>query len=374
MKVIANACSAANPLDRNLVVGMDPRILAGEISAIYMGETTDAPPTPSPPINRKNKKLYQSHARPDPSAEIRYKIASRINTERRPNLSAGLLINIAPMMVPIRALATENPSWKDVNSNVVLNHSVVPEITAVSNPKRSPPRAHDQTIRHWGWDFKMYFRELVAHVDSSFRTIADRDHRGITGLSMGGLTSLYISGQNKDLVSSTSAFCPADNIPQYGPKGHLSVFPVLEMYRSLKGLSMRLTATDGDWLLWNDKQMKRIFEGSGFEPFEYHLADFPEHWAADTDLQLDFHMAEFDRIHPRPDTWNHICPSYKTFDQWGYNITIGREDPAITILEDMSAKHMKIFARRHIPDGPIIVNENVGVSTDTIYEASAGYV
>ena len=111
------------------------------------------------------------------------------------------------------------------------------------------PRAHETTVRHWGWDFKMYFRELVAHIDSTYRTIADRDHRAITGLSMGGLESLYITGQNKDLVGSLSAFCPADVASMFGPKGHLSLFPVPEMYRSLKGISMRLTATDGDWFM-----------------------------------------------------------------------------------------------------------------------------
>ena len=170
------------------------------------------------------------------------------------------------------------------------------------------PRAHDNPVVHWGWDYTRYFRDLVAHIDSSYRTVADRDHRGITGLSMGGLTALYVSGQNKDLIGSVSAFCPADNIPRYGPKGHLSVFPVLEMYRSLKGLPMRLSANDGDWLLANDIQMKRIFQGSGFAPFEFHMADFPDHWAADIDLQLDFHLEEFTKKHERPVDWNHICP------------------------------------------------------------------
>jgi S-formylglutathione hydrolase FrmB len=233
------------------------------------------------------------------------------------------------------------------------------------------PRAHDSNIKQWGWDFKMYFREMVADVDNKFRTIADRDHRAVTGLSMGGLTSLYISGQNKDLLGSVSAFCPADNEPMYGPKGYLSVFTNLEMYRSLKGLSMRLSANDGDWLYSHDIQMKRIFEGSGFQNFEFHLADFPDHWAADINEQLDFHMAEFQKIHPQPNDWSHICPSFKTFDQWGYNFTIERTNPAITILENMSKKHMKIYSRTFIPDGPIVKNETIHVKTDAIYSPSA---
>ena len=153
---------------------------------------------------------------------------------------------------------------------------------------------------------------------------------------------MYISGQNKDLVGSVSAFCPAANLPRYGPKGHLSVFPVNEMYRSLKGLPMRLTATNGDWQLANDLRMKRIFEGSGFDPFEFHMADFPDHWSADTEEQLDFHMDQFGKKHERPAEWNHICPSFKTFDQWGYKFRIERSIPALTILENVSRKHVEV--------------------------------
>ena len=235
------------------------------------------------------------------------------------------------------------------------------------------PRAHDKKIVQWGWDYRMYFRDLVAHIDSNYRTIADRDHRAITGLSMGGLTALYISGQNKDLVASSSAFCPADNIPFYGSKFYLSVFPVLEMYRSLKGLSFRLTANDGDWLYANDLQMKRIIEGSGFEPFEYHLADFPDHGVADPNLQLDFHMEEFEKKHPKPDNWNHICPSFQSFSQWGYQFNIDRPEPALTILENISLGHMKILGRKFIPDGPIVIDESIDVETDNIYLPSSNY-
>ncbi|MBK6281520.1 MAG: hypothetical protein IPF54_01570 [Draconibacterium sp.] len=34
--------------------------------------------------------------------------------------------------------------------------------------------------------FPLYFPELVEYIDSNYKTIADRDHRAISGLSMGG--------------------------------------------------------------------------------------------------------------------------------------------------------------------------------------------
>ena len=35
-------------------------------------------------------------------------------------------------------------------------------------------------------DFGPYFLELVQHIDSTYRTFADRRHRATSGLSMGG--------------------------------------------------------------------------------------------------------------------------------------------------------------------------------------------
>jgi len=235
-------------------------------------------------------------------------------------------------------------------------------------------RAHDMgKDGFWGWDYRIYFRDLVRNVDENFRTIADRDHRAVTGLSMGGLTSYYIAGQNKDLVSSVSAFDPADNIPYYGPKGKQVVFPILEMYRSLKGLPVRLTMTDGDWLKYNDWELKRIFDVADLSHFESHMADYPDHWTADADKQLNFHMKEFQKSHPIPDNWNHLCPAYPTYSVWGYDISVQRSEPALSILKNVSSGHMKVLARTYIPNGPIVWNETVRIKTNSIYSPAQSY-
>jgi len=54
---------------------------------------------------------------------------------------AGLPAAIAPTMVPIRALATVKPSPKLLSRYTSWRASVVPEMTAVSNPNKRPPRA-----------------------------------------------------------------------------------------------------------------------------------------------------------------------------------------------------------------------------------------
>src|SRR5690606_15813429 len=224
-----------------------------------------------------------------------------------------------------------------------------------------------------GWDFRLHFRELVQHVNQNFRTLADRNHRGITGLSMGGQTAYFIAGQNRDLVSSVSAFDPADNYAMYGPKGKQAPMPVLEMYRSLKGLGVRLTITDGDWLKYNDWRMKQFFEAADLTHFESHVADYPNHWTADTDEQLDFHMKEFKKNHPIPDNWHHVSPGFSSFQVWDYEIQAEREEPAVSLLENVSPGDMKIMARKFIPDGPIIQDENISITTPGMYAPGESY-
>ena len=48
----------------------------------------------------------------------------------------------------------------------------------------------------------LYFPELVQHIDSTLRTIPDRDHRGVTGVAMGGFMALWTAGKFPDLVAS----------------------------------------------------------------------------------------------------------------------------------------------------------------------------
>lgn len=48
-------------------------------------------------------------------------------------------------------------------------------------------------------------RDLVAHVDSNYRTIADSAHRGIAGLSMGGYGAVTLALQYPDVFSAAAS-------------------------------------------------------------------------------------------------------------------------------------------------------------------------
>lgn len=53
---------------------------------------------------------------------------------------------------------------------------------------------------------KVFVGEIIPMVDSHYRTLADRDHRAIAGLSLGGFQSFSLAIHNKDLFSYVGGF------------------------------------------------------------------------------------------------------------------------------------------------------------------------
>ena len=86
-----------------------PRRLAGAISVIYMGQTTEAPPTATPPSQRKKSNAYQFQASAQPNAAMTNSTANNASTGRRPHQSAGRPTSREPNMVPSSALDTVKP-------------------------------------------------------------------------------------------------------------------------------------------------------------------------------------------------------------------------------------------------------------------------
>jgi S-formylglutathione hydrolase FrmB len=60
-------------------------------------------------------------------------------------------------------------------------------------------------------------RDLVAHVDATYRTIAERRGRGIGGLSMGGFGALQLAMRHKDLYAATASHSGVHSLFYAGP-------------------------------------------------------------------------------------------------------------------------------------------------------------
>ena len=55
-------------------------------------------------------------------------------------------------------------------------------------------------------------RDLISFIDANFRNSADREHRAIAGLSMGGAQALRIGLNHLDQFGYIGAFSPAIDI------------------------------------------------------------------------------------------------------------------------------------------------------------------
>ncbi len=55
----------------------------------------------------------------------------------------------------------------------------------------------------------MFFRELIPHIDATFRTRPDREFRGVAGLSMGGWGALTYTLRHPDVFAACAAFSAA---------------------------------------------------------------------------------------------------------------------------------------------------------------------
>jgi S-formylglutathione hydrolase FrmB len=60
-------------------------------------------------------------------------------------------------------------------------------------------------------------KDLVGHVDATYKTIAKREGRAIAGLSMGGFGALMLSMRHQDLFSAAASHSGVDSLIYMGP-------------------------------------------------------------------------------------------------------------------------------------------------------------
>ena len=100
-----------------------------------------------------------------------------------------------------------------VNENGMtgINFQPPPPPRPGANPSAPPPRPTASAIseeRYALFD-RIIFGDLVPFIDSRFRTIPDREHRALAGLSMGGGQAVRIGLNHLDQFAYVGAFSPA---------------------------------------------------------------------------------------------------------------------------------------------------------------------
>jgi enterochelin esterase family protein len=100
--------------------------------------------------------------------------------------------------------------------NLIAAQKAVPMIIVMDNGYAAKPLKKDATEAEKRWNNafeEVMINEIIPMIDTKFRTIADREHRAIAGLSMGANQTMRIIMNNLDKFSYYGGFSGTSNYP-----------------------------------------------------------------------------------------------------------------------------------------------------------------
>lgn len=254
----------------------------------------------------------------------------------------------------------------DTIARYVAGHDVIVVKWDGYNP-RTPgekyPRPYNVSPVETGRQFPLYFPELVAHIDATYRTIPDRAHRATAGLSMGGFMSFWIAGKYPDLVSSASNFMGSAEF-FVGPRGFDVEYNHDDMHGNYAGVQTRLVTGSRDFIQYYHRRMNAIWK---YTRLSHETEDFPaEHGTPGMARTLDFHMRAFAHPLARPAVWSH-ADVYPNFSVWGWEVGSNRRRPGVTWLENVSAAGFRSSVREWLPAGPVLPAVRLLIGSPPLY-------
>ena len=207
--------------------------------------------------------------------------------------------------------------------------------------------------------FPLYFPELVRYIDATYRTVADREHRATSGLSMGGFMSSWVAGKYPDLISSMSNFMGSSEFV-VGPRAFPVEYRHDEMHNDYEGVRTRMIMGTDDFIQFYHRRMNLIWNYTQ----EYHESEVfkADHGTPGIAKTMMFHMHAFADPLPRPAVWNHI-DVYPDFSLWGWDVHTDRREPGFTVLENVSASGFRSSVREWVPAGRLLAGVQVRITT-----------
>ncbi len=220
--------------------------------------------------------------------------------------------------------------------------------------------------------FKDYFLEFVAHIDSNYRTLTDRANRAIIGHSMGGIMSFFIAGKYPHMVGTA---VNSKGSPEFfiGYPDNHTLYPVRYMFGNLHGVNLRFhNSTTGELVYLNDEVHAGALQEGGLA-YEYQVYE-GGHSLMPGDLNdaLDFVLRSFKNPLPAPQRWHH-ADLYPGFGVWGYRVESNLGEPGFIEMRGVTKGGMWIGTKKWQPDGWFIPGVQINVTTPPVYEPNTDY-
>ncbi len=144
-----------------------------------------------------------------------------------------------PVFYLLHGMGGDEEAWvslgraTQIMDNLIAQGKAEPMILVMTNGNTAVEAAPGEssegfivpTVRQPGMSdgsFETSFPDVVDYIDTHYRTLADKHHRAIAGLSMGGLHSIYISKQYPDMFDYVGIYSsaihpsPDADAPVYG--------------------------------------------------------------------------------------------------------------------------------------------------------------
>jgi len=258
-------------------------------------------------------------------------------------------------------------------ANFVENHDVI--VVKPDGYNRNPEdeyylRPYNVSPVETNRQFPIYFPELVEYIDASYNTIADRDHRAISGLSMGGFMTFWIGGKYPHLVSAAGNFCGSTEF-WVGPKNFPAEYRHLDMYKNYLGMNVRLNYGNEDFIRGYHQDMNKVWTRV-MDNYEYEIYNAAHSTCGLSDM-FEFLLESFENPPEKPEKWHHI-DVYPEFSIWEYHISSDRNIPGFTILENVNQRGFRCSVREFLPDGELMPFVSLSVTTSPVYEKNQKYI
>ena len=218
-----------------------------------------------------------------------------------------------------------------------------------------------------GMDFGKYFLELTAHVDSAYRTVSDRQHRGVCGLSMGGFMSLYLAGRYPDIIGSASSYNPGHEF-FVGPSGARVQYMLKNHVSNNGSQKVRLIRASGDYISQYHIELNEIYSRTPEVDYQYRQEEYHRHWVTGLAETLDFHLQAFadKSLNDIPRSFDHDDP-FPEFSLWDWNVQVRNKKPGYVCLRDVQHGFLRVFTRAWDPDGPPVGEQEIRITTPDHY-------
>ncbi len=223
---------------------------------------------------------------------------------------------------------------------------------------------------------KDYFPELVHCIDSAYRTLTDRNHRGIIGFSMGGIMSNYIAGKYPDWVSAAVNMVGSPEFFIGLPDNH-TLYQNRYTFDNLRDVGLLFHNRDSCQMTGLNDEVNQGATWSGLKNYEYHKlpgghkVDDPGETKV-FESAIRFVTNQFEKPAPLNPSWSHydLCPD---FTLWGYSVKSNKNEPGFLFLRNVDVNGFGFYTKKWLPEGPALKNIKAAISTAPVYVPNAAY-